>query len=283
MNKILHLMIWSRLLGALMALFAAGSLAITGYALYLSQPLADQVTTEATSAADAAAGLLDSSVLALQATSTGLKDSQSTLKTIDQSILTIGQAVSNSFGLLETTSGLTGETLPETLSDTQQSLTSAQETARSIEAVLGVVSQVPFFPGGKYEPEVSLEFALRDAAEDLDQLFPALEEITVSLGETHTNMTEVENDIIDIIIQLRKTEEHLNDAELVVSTYQSQVAAMDADLANFNAGIPGRVTMALWFVRFILLWVAIGQAAMLLYGVKLVFAVPARQNPTPTS
>ena len=268
MNNFRRLLTFNRILGLVIVVISTASLFVTAYALYISGPVADDFTTSLTSAADSAAGLLDTSLLALQTTADGLADSRETLQAIDQAFLTFDQAVVNSFDLLIATGELTGESLPQMLDATQRSIATAQQTAASIEAVLGVVSQIPFFPGGPYEPEVPLDQALGSVSADLEALAPALETMTKSLDDTHANMRQVQADILDIIIQLRKTGETLGQAQAVVSQYQAQAQDIEADLAAFSAGLPARINLALWFARFILLWLGIGQGALLLYGVR---------------
>lgn len=268
MNNFRRLLTFNRILGLVIVVISTASLFVTAYALYISGPVADDFTASLTSAADSAAGLLDTSLLALQTTADGLADSRETLQAIDQAFLTFDQAVVNSFDLLITTGDLTGENLPQMLDATQRSIATAQQTAGSIEAVLGFVSQIPFFPGGPYKPEVPLDKALGSVSADLEALAPALETMTKSLDDTYANMRQVQADILDIIIQLRKTGETLGQAQAVVSQYQAQAQDIEADLAAFSAGLPARINLALWFARFILLWLGIGQGALLLYGVR---------------
>jgi chromosome segregation ATPase len=214
---------------------------------------------------------------ALTTTDQALDVLDSTLKTINTNVLkmrealdTLGQSVHDAVPILTSLSTLTGETLPDTISATQSSLTTAQTTAKTIEDILRVISRIPLMPGEPYNPEVPLDTTLGQVAADLENIKPQLTTIEQDLKDSKANLSGLEADIIQVSLNLLLIKDDLAAAADVIDQYHTLIADVQTRLDSLKTKLPTWVSILTGFVLFLLAWIVIYQVDLLIRGIRLV-------------
>jgi hypothetical protein len=261
---------YRRLSGIFLVILSLVGLSISAFSLWGLSQLKGSIVPKIESGLD----LVDE---ALVTTDQALNVLDSTLKTVNinvtkmrEALDTLGQAVHDTVPILTSLSTLTGETLPDTISATQASLTTAQATAKTIEDILRVISRIPLMPGEPYNPEVPLNTALGQVAADLDKIKPQMTTIEQDLKDSKTNLSGLEADIIQVSLDLLLIKNDLAAAAEVINQYHALIDKVQIRLDAVRTQIPYWISVMTGFLFFLLAWIVIYQVDLLVRGIKLI-------------
>ncbi|MHB8857788.1 MAG: hypothetical protein ACYC6K_14350 [Bellilinea sp.] len=212
---------------------------------------------------------------ALAITSDGLETAESSLKAADSAL---GSLVSTLDGVNESLQGmdptltalstLLGKGLPETIKATQDSLDSAQTSAKNIDNVLTSLSRIPFLGTLVYNPEVPLNETLGDISDSLDAIPRSLRDAKSGLDAADKNLATITSDLGNVAQSTDQIDLSIADALLVIDEYQTLVADMQKRTKDLRQELPGQLRLASLAAALLLIWLAITQIGLLAQGVE---------------
>ncbi|MHB0965053.1 MAG: hypothetical protein ACYC36_01245 [Bellilinea sp.] len=212
---------------------------------------------------------------ALAISSDGLETAESSLLAADsalESLVSTLDGVNESLQGMDPTltalSTLLGKDLPGTIEATQDSLDSAQTSARNIDNVLTSLSRIPFFGTLVYNPEVPLNETIGEISDSLDAIPRSLRDAKSGLDIADRNLTTITSDLGNIAQNTDQIDLSIADALLVIDEYQTLVADMQKRVKDFRQELPGQLRLATLAAALLLIWLAITQIGLLAQGAE---------------
>jgi hypothetical protein len=258
-----------RFLAIIMAIFSAVSLVATIFLIYQIWNSGSRLEDQIVSGIDNTQKAVNTASRGLVATQLVMTDTQNILQSTVEMMLSISASLHEVPPVLKELEDLSGTSLPQTIENTKVSIVAAQDSAGRIEDMLALLSQIPFFPGGKYEPEVTLKDALGLVGDDLSGFTKPLENMQDSLKSTRENLEGVEVEGVEVAVDLRKVAVDLKTAGQGLDASLEQIEALDKQLQLLEDRIPGWITSTTWVLTFILGWVGLAQIGWLIYAISL--------------
>jgi len=260
-------LIFTAILGVILS---AGGLILTGiYATRLSATLADSLS-----------GLSE----ALQVTSEALDISMSVLteadKSLDALVKTmegVNASLTQSKPTLDELSTLLGTDLPDTIKATQDSLNSAQTSAKNVDAVLTGLSKIPFLGSLVYNPDIPLNETLGDISDSLNGIPASLKTAQRSLDRASKNMGTVNLELDNITASTDEIRASSEDAQLVISDYQDLVSRLQTRVDEMQTSLPRSLRWLTLAFVLLLVWLGLAQIGLLVQGCQLL--TQSRQQP----
>ena len=212
---------------------------------------------------------------ALAITSDSLETAESSLQAADSaldSLVSTLDGVNESLqGMDPTLTGLStllGRDLPETIKATQDSLDSAQTSAKNIDSVLTSLSRIPFLGTLVYNPDVPLNETLGDISDSLDAIPRSLRDAKSGLDTADRNLATITSDLGNVTQSTDQIDLSIADALLVIDEYQTLVADMQKRTKDLRQELPGQLRLATLAAALLLIWLAIAQVGLLAQGVE---------------
>jgi len=256
---------FKRVAGLLMMILGAGSLLITLFALIQVWRLRQPVTQNLQSNLGAIYETLGTTSESLLLSSQTLDSVQSSISALEVTVGTLSKSIEDSAPMIDSLLVLVGEDLPETISSTQTSLSSAQESAKIIDAVLRVLT---FFNPSIYNPRVPLNLALGEVSQSLAGLPKSFSGMEVSLKSTQANLGTIQTQIEVMAADIRHINESLEASRKVITQYQGLVARAEKRVIDFKQRAPAVVTTLAWALSFLLFWLGVSQTGLVLRGLE---------------
>ena len=168
--------------------------------------------------------------------------------------------------LLDDMAGFLGGELPLTLNSTERSLRSASEGAAAIDALLRILSRIPFIGSIDYDPRQPLDASLVEAADGLTPLSEPLVELqldlnefSLSLGDLQTEMTRSQASLAALSGKMAG----IKDTIKIGSDRLASLAALIEDVADRLPGIA--ITLGILF-GLSSVWVMLLNAVLIVQG-----------------
>ncbi len=168
--------------------------------------------------------------------------------------------------MLNTLVTMTGSDLPNTITNTQRALTSAQASARLIDNVLGAVTALPLPGLQPYRPQVPLNQALAQVSTSLNPLPASLKTIHTSLQGAQNDLISMQTELNTMSNDFRRIGDNVAEAQLVVGEYQQAVGQLQDQVGQLRHSAPNWILATAWLFSFLLLWVLISQVGFILQG-----------------
>jgi uncharacterized coiled-coil protein SlyX len=204
----------------------------------------------------------EDSLVLVEETITDLLTAMGTLQT---TTISIAQSIHDTGILADSFGTIVGDDFPDTITDTQTAIASAQASAVVIDNVLNALASIPLI-GIDYNPPLPLNLALGQVSDSLSSMPPALEEIQEDLETAHANLIHLEETVITINQHLQKISENLVLAQAVIDEYQIEINQLKERLDHSRTSAPGWITTTAWVLTFIIAWLSISQFGLLLQG-----------------
>lgn len=204
---------------------------------------------------------LETAESSLLAADSALDSLVSTLDGVNESLLGMDPT-------LTALSTLLGKDLPETIKATQDSLDSAQTSAKNIDNVLTSLSRIPFLGTLVYNPEVPLNETLGDISDSLDAIPRSLRDAKSGLDIADKNLATITSDLGNIAQSTDQIDLSIADALLVIDEYQTLVADMQKRAKDSRQKLPDQLRLATLAAALMLIWLAITQIGLLAQGVE---------------
>jgi len=217
---------------------------------------------------------IDIIVSTLETTAQGLSDTQDSLNaatvalvSLQNTINTTADTISSSEPMLDTLGKLLDEDLPDTISATQTSFETAQESAKVIDSVLKAVS---FLPGINYDPKTPLHEALADVSESLDGIPESLAGMNDSIEDTSHNLQVIQVDLFLMKDTIRQIENSLSSSEDVLEQYQKTISSIQTQISDLQEKIPNIINTVSILLYIFLGWMAAAQIGLITQGWELI-------------
>lgn len=192
-----------------------------------------------------------------------------TLIAVETTVRSSGQAISDTLPTIDRIGTLVGVEIPRAIRSTQQTLASARETARIVDAALGAISRIGLLSANAYNPDVPLNQAIQQVSDSLDPLPASLGSVRDRLTVTGANLRQIGANTEKVAENVATINASFRDARQVISRYQMLVTDLRSDLATLRATLP------VWFgaARVVLVilsaWFALAQIALFAQGLTL--------------
>jgi archaellum component FlaC len=229
----------------------------------------DAVTEKLVDGLTAVSNTLATTQEGLALVSDTLGNASTSIEGLANTTLTLADNVDKTSTTIESFSTLFTEEIPTTVSNTQAAILAAQTSAGVIDGVLTGLSNIPLI-GLNYNPEKSLSTTLGLVAENLNPLPESIKGIGDDLSATSTSLTDLENDILGISANVDTISQNFLDAQEVVTQYQEQINQLQASLDRGIEQAPTWVSLAAWGMTFVIFWLMVAQAGLLMQGFQLV-------------
>lgn len=220
--------------------------------------------------------LIDQTLNATQDGLTVVNEVVETTKTDVASLQTttraLALAIHDMSSMFDSLSTLASEDIPNSISATQTSLESAQNSALVIDNTLTVLTSIPFSPVGSYKPEVPLHTALADVSTSLDALPESLATIDTSLDDGKVNLAVVEVELNKISDTTKEMSRALGNAQTTIGHYQSVTKQLKLRVETMRLGAPAWIKTVVWILSFVLIWVLISQLGLAMQGFDIIKA-----------
>jgi methyl-accepting chemotaxis protein len=260
---------FSRLFGLLLLGTAVLGLILSVVGLITTWKINQDLTTIVSDTIDSLDAILETTVQGLIVTEDSLDNAISNLVALNHTLLSTGEAINSTTPLITTFSTITTEDLPNTLYATQNSLLTAQSSARLIENVLTRVTGIPFFPGEPYRPEVPLHITLGEVSESLDPLVDSFLGMKSGLSNTQTNLLIINLEIREMSRNIEQVNASLVDARAVIGEYQSGFNQLQGQMVDLKAQNLSWINTMSWILSFGFVWLGFAQLGLFIQGFQL--------------
>lgn len=206
----------------------------------------------------------------LDLAATTLTDARATVGTLRATLTSASAAITDTLPTLDTLTTLTGTTLPTTLRSTQEALSSARETAKVADSVLGAISSFNLLSSTTYNPEVPLNETIAEVSDSLNSLPPSLATVEQGLRDARSNIGSINSDVSGLAVGIGEIGASVSEAQLVVRQYQTLVSDLRREVARVRLAAPRWLNTASWGVTLALLWLALAQIGLITQGWELV-------------
>jgi methyl-accepting chemotaxis protein len=211
----------------------------------------------------------------LQTTSDGLAIADSSITSsirsltdLELTINTTAQTIDTTTPMVDSLVTLMKSDLPDTITHTQTSLASAQESAKIIDSVLRTITSLPLVPN-VYNPPVPLDVALGQVSSSLDGLPDKFNTMGDNLSNSKKNMATIKDDIDTMSANILGIKTNLEDAQKVVREYRTTLSDLQTRLQKTENSLPGWITAGTWVLTFFLVWLALTQVGLLFQGMEM--------------
>lgn len=227
------------------------------------------LTTRLTSGMDLIDRTLQTSSDGLVLIGSSLKTSQDTIKVIRVTSKELSTTAGNTAPMLDQMGQTIGQDMSGVVHNTQNSLASAQSSAKLIDDTLSVIGSIPLI-GQRYAPKQSLGDSIGSINSSLDGLPDAFRQIQSGLKTTSGNMFAIQKEMDSIQSNIDTAEVSIQNAKQIVDQYQGQVSELQTQVRDFRAGLPGWISTTKWVLTVLFIWMAIEQLALLVQGLERV-------------
>jgi methyl-accepting chemotaxis protein len=229
----------------------------------------DRITENLVSTIQLVQTTMETTAQALDVATTSLETSITSLTSVEDTLNTTATTIETSEPMMATLADLMKNELPTTISSTQTSLISAQESARIIDTVLRALTRIPFVSSDLYNPPVPLHIALEQVSDSLDGLPGSFITMGESLTEASGNMQTMQTDVTLIATNIDTIQASLENAQTVVSQYRTVVADLNEKLEGTAERVPGTINRAAWVLTFVFVWLGLTQIGLLFQGMEM--------------
>ena len=224
--------------------------------------------------ADSSLSTTDSGLIVL---SNSLANTRDSISLMEITSLDISKSIDQTIPMIDSTSVLVGDNMVEIIQRTQDSLDSAQSSAKLVDDTLGLITSLPII-GQRYAPSQSLSDSIQKVSQSLDGLPDTLTGLQTNLNHTATDMQAVQDQFTSLSINLQHIEANVQSAQEVVKQYQEQVSSLKVSVANLRSGLPLWILVGQVIATLFLVWLAVAQIGLILQGRQLMRSVAVVVN-----
>lgn len=260
--------LFNRLTGFLLILAALIGLIFSLGGIFALQRVKPTLTSSLIDVVRLIGTTLETTGQGLEVTQQSLKSSIDSISALQTTIESTAQTLGSTQPVLSDITNLLKEDLPETIQATQQSLTTAQESAAVIDSVLLTFSKIPLI-GVPYQPSVPLPQALGEVAQSLEGLPEKFIAMTENLENTGDNLAVVEADLKTVAVTVSQIQNSVSEYDTVLKNYQNSVAQVKVQLDALVESMPRLVNLLVLALTIFLAWMAIANLGLLTQGWEL--------------
>jgi uncharacterized coiled-coil protein SlyX len=209
---------------------------------------------------------LDTTQAALTTLQHTLDTTAASVTALQTTLQAAAQALGNGVPLTDSLAGLIGASLPNTISASQVSLTSAQASAQAIDATLTIVTQNPLLVLTPYKPTTTLSDALAGVSTGLGNLTLPMQAVGANLDTTSDDLANLETQLNALATTIEQFNADIAEAKTVVAEYQTQITQIQDQVDMLQKSTASAVNGLAWVLIFVLVWLTVAQAGLLTQG-----------------
>jgi methyl-accepting chemotaxis protein len=206
----------------------------------------------------------------LAVASTSLSRATAAIGSLEGTLDGVGQAINGTVPVLDSVTEFMGEKLPATLETTQDTLRAVATSAKLVDDMLAIVTNIPFLNLEVYNPEVPLHEGFKDVADSLNSIPRSLSRAQDGLASTMGSMEKVEGDFATMAKDVGKIATDLEDAQSVIAQYQEIVTEVQGTVSSARQSLPDWLRMVRWGLSLMLIWLGIAQIGLVTQGWELI-------------
>ena len=205
----------------------------------------------------------------LEVADTALQDADSALDSMTGTLDGVNQSLSGMEPTLDALRTLLGTELPATIEATQDSLASAETSAKNIDGVLTSISQIPFLGALVYNPEIPLNETLASISDSLDPIPGSLRKAKIGLDTASTNL-ETMNVELDVVVESTSAiSDSAVESQRVINEYQTLVSGVQTRVETLQSNLPSQLRLAILAAGLFFIWLGLAQIGLLTQGLEL--------------
>jgi hypothetical protein len=201
---------------------------------------------------------------------TALQDTSSAIDSAARSLLSVGQVLDDSGPLIDSTSVLLGEALPDSIYAIQLGLIQAEDSAMALDQLLRGLTVLSPITGVRYDPEIPLNEGIANTATGLDPLPAALIDVRDQLLLATRDLDDLSKDL-----RVSATDLQILNADLREQKQQLTFVGTSLDyfvlfLDRLQQQLPALFWLAGLALELLIIGLAVTQAAVFIQGRSLV-------------
>ncbi|MGF1507730.1 MAG: hypothetical protein GYB64_15960 [Chloroflexi bacterium] len=177
----------------------------------------------------------------------------------------VGMTVGGTEDLFTTLSIVFGDDLPIVIEGTQNSLTTAQQSAGIIDGTLRTLSTLPLI-NINYDPETSLSQSIEDINAGLGGLPNSFTAISADLAITASNVGAVSEDLDALGASFTDLRTTTTEARELVADYRILLEDFNTLVETLDQQVTGSIRTLTVAAYFTLLWLAFAQVGLFFQG-----------------
>ena len=201
---------------------------------------------------------------------TSLSRATAAIGSLEGTLDGVGKAINGTAPVLASVAEFMGENLPATLETTQDTLRSVATSAKLVDDMLAIVTNIPLPNLKAYDPEVPLYEGFKQVADSLDSIPKSLSRAQDGLESTMGSMEEVEGDFATMATNVGKIATDLEDARSVIIQYQEIVSQVQGTISTARQSLPDWLHMVRWGLSLMLIWLGVAQIGLVTQGWELI-------------
>jgi len=221
----------------------------------------------------------------LDATAEGLVVTQQALEVTVDSIASLqlitdsaAKALATSQPLLEGIAGVLDNELPSTITGVQDSLTTASESAKLIDGVLGLLSSLPFV-NLNYNPEQPLHESLQRVSDDIGKLPDSLSIMETDLSSSVDNLGLVQEGMQSMADSIGEISTSLESYDAVIQQYLDTINELINGLYTLMDNLALIFLILAISLSVFFIWMMFAQIGLLTQGVDLLHGAANQSTP----
>jgi methyl-accepting chemotaxis protein len=201
---------------------------------------------------------------------TSLSRAATAIGSLEGTLDGVGKAINGTVPVLDSVTEFMGENLPATLETTQDTLRSVATSAKLVDDMLAILTNIPFLNLNVYNPEVPLHEGFKEVADSLNSIPRSLSRAQNGLESTMGSMEKVEDDFATMAKDVGKIATDLEDAQSVIAQYQQIVNGVQGTVSSARQSLPDWLRMVRWGLSLMLIWLGIAQIGLVTQGWEMI-------------
>ncbi len=227
------------------------------------------VTVKLQTAFKTTSSLLQTTIVGLDAVDQIVTNVYSSTLYLGDATNALAQTIDNTDQFMDSAGSFIGESLNNTITNTQTTLESAQSSALVVDNILTALSNIPLL-GLDYNPETPLSSALGDVSASLDPLQESLLGFQDSLSSTQSNLQLFVVQLKLLDQSITEINQNLAASQVVIEKYQDQALSIKAWVDKAIISMPVWVTSMWVMITVFIILLILVQGAILLQGIYMV-------------
>jgi hypothetical protein len=186
---------------------------------------------------------------------------------LDESATTLSRTFDSTSLFMDTAGTFLGESLVNTITNTQSAIESAQSSAVVIDNILTTLSRIPLI-GIDYNPTRPLNVTLGDVSQSLDPMQQSLESFQSDIGDTQSDLEEFNQQILILDENIAAIGRNLKATQITIDHYRTQLSFVQSWTETAQTSLTRWMTSLAWTLTFIIIWLIFIQVAILLQAIN---------------
>ncbi|UCG24199.1 MAG: hypothetical protein JSW55_19105 [Chloroflexota bacterium] len=271
-----------RVIGFVLILIGLFGLVICVQGARMGRELADNLASQLDSALETAAETLDTVEATLEQSRQTVASVNATVGQVQSTTQNLSATVDDSGPMLGELALLVGESIPNTITDLQNTIPNIAQTAKVVDDTLRLLSRlrieerVPIINydisiglGVDYDPEIPFDRAVEEVGSGLSPIAEASRNLEDELNTAGSNMDVLSQDLGDLAQSLGEMNADLAGFRPLLDEYSTLVADIEEGVSSAQAKLGGQVEAVKRSILLVAIWFGLFQLLPIYFGFEL--------------